>query len=138
MPVIRRGEASDLAEVEAIHADSPEAAGWTVADYLQYDFRVAECGGHVAGFLVSRVVAEGECELLNLAVAPGFRRQGVAGGLVRALAEQFRGVIWLEVRESNSAARKFYKIMGFQEVSRRVGYYDFPPESAIVMKFHSC
>ena len=138
MPVIRRGEARDLEAVAAIQAASPEAARWSVADYLRCDLRVAGCGGRVAGFLVSRVVAEGECELLTLAVAPEFRRQGIGGGLVNALVEEFRGAIWLEVRESNNAARKFYGFMGFQEIGRRVGYYDAPAEAAIVMKFHSC
>jgi ribosomal protein S18 acetylase RimI-like enzyme len=72
MPIIRRGEAGDLEGVEAIQSASPEAAHWKAADYLQYEFTVAICGGTVAGFLVWRRVAEGEAELLNLAVAPGF------------------------------------------------------------------
>jgi len=46
--------------------------------------------------------------------------------------------VFLEVRESNQAARIFYKSMGFQEVSTRREYYEFPSEAAIVMKFHSC
>ena len=121
-----------------IQAASPEAAQWDVSDYLRYDFRVSVCGTRVAGFLVSRTLTEGETELLNLAVAPGFRRQGVARKLVESLLGEARGVVYLEVRESNRAARKFYNQMGFQEVSWRSGYYQEPPEAAIVMKFHSC
>ena len=136
--VIRRGTPGDLAEVAAIQAASPEAAQWHVSDYLSYDFRVSVCGILVAGFLVSRVLVEGETELLNLAVAPEFRRQGVARKLVESLLAESPGVVYLEVRESNRAARKFYNRMGFQEVSSRPGYYQAPPEAAIVMKFHSC
>jgi ribosomal-protein-alanine N-acetyltransferase len=136
--VIRRGGPGDLAEVAVIQAASPEAARWDVADYLQYDFRVSVCGIRVAGFLVSRTLAEGETELLNLAVAPQFRRQGVARKLVESLLAESPGVVYLEVRESNRAARKFYNHMGFHEVSSRSGYYQDPPEAAIVMKFHSC
>jgi ribosomal-protein-alanine N-acetyltransferase len=136
--VIRRGGASDLAEVAAVQAASPEAAQWDAAGYLQYDFRVSVCGIRVAGFLVSRTVAEGETELLNLAVAPEFRRQGMARKLVESLLAESPGVVYLEVRESNLAARKFYNRLGFQEVSLRPGYYQAPPEAAIVMKFHSC
>jgi ribosomal-protein-alanine acetyltransferase len=136
--VIRRGEPRDLAEVTVIQAASPEAARWNVTDYLQYDFRVSVCGIRVAGFLVSRTLAKGETELLNLAVAPEFRRQGVARRLVESLLGESPGVVYLEVRESNRAARKFYNHMGFQEVSSRSGYYEAPPEAAIVMKFHSC
>ena len=135
---IRRGGPRDLAQVAVIQAASPEAAQWSAADYLQYDFRVSVCGIRVAGFLVSRVVAQGETELLNLAVAPEFRRRGVARMLVESLLAESPGVVYLEVRESNWAARKFYNRMGFQEVSSRSGYYQAPPEAAIVMKFHSC
>jgi ribosomal-protein-alanine acetyltransferase len=138
MTVIRRGGPGDLSEVAAVQAASPEAAQWDVADYLRYDFRVSVCGIRVAGFLVSRSVAEGETELLNLAVAPGFRRRGVARRLVESLMAESPGVLYLEVRESNGAARKFYHHLGFQEVTLRSGYYQEPPEAAIVMKFHSC
>jgi len=136
--VIRRGGPGDLAEVAVIQAASPEAAQWDSADYPRYDFRVSLRGIRVAGFLVSRMVAEGETELLNLAVAPEFRRQGVARKLVESLLGESPGVVYLEVRESNRAARTFYNHMGFQEVSSRPGYYQAPPEAAIVMKFHSC
>ena len=136
--VIRRGGPGDLAQVALIQAASPEAAQWDAADYLHYDFRVSVCGIRVAGFMVSRALAEGETELLNLAVAPEFRRQGVARKLVGSLLDESPGVVYLEVRESNLAARRFYNRMGFQEVSSRIGYYQAPPEAAIVMKFHSC
>ena len=136
--VIRRGAPGDLAQVAAIQAASPEAAQWDAAGYLLYDFHVSVRGIRMAGFLVSRTLVEGETELLNLAVAPEFRRQGVARKLVKALLAASPGVVYLEVRESNRAARKFYNCMGFQEVSSRSGYYQAPPEAAIVMKFHSC
>jgi ribosomal protein S18 acetylase RimI-like enzyme len=136
--VIRRGGPDDLAQVALIQAASPEAAQWDVAGYLPYDFRILVCGIRVAGFLVSRTLVEGEIELLNLAVATGFRRQGVARKLVESLLAESPGVVYLEVRESNLAARRFYNHMGFQEVSLRIGYYQAPPEAAIVMKFHSC
>jgi ribosomal-protein-alanine N-acetyltransferase len=138
MPVIRRGEAQDLTEIEAIQAASPESAHWDVTGYLQYDLRVEMCGSRVAGFLVARSVADGENELLNLAVGPEFRRQGVARRLVASLIAGMRGEIFLEVRESNKAARNLYKSMDFKEVSRREKYYESPAEAAIVMKFHSC
>ena len=136
--VIRRGGPDDLAQVAIIQAASPEAAQWDAASYLRYDFRVSACGIRVAGFLVSRTLVEGEAELLNLAVAPEFRRRGVARRLVESLLAESPGVVYLEVRESNRTARKFYNSMGFQEVSSRSGYYRNPPEAAIVMKFHSC
>jgi ribosomal-protein-alanine N-acetyltransferase len=62
----------------------------------------------------------------------------VARKLVESLLAESPGVVYLEVRESNRAAREFYNHMGFQAVTLRPGYYQTPPEAAIVMKFHSC
>ncbi|HJT88490.1 MAG TPA: ribosomal protein S18-alanine N-acetyltransferase [Bryobacteraceae bacterium] len=138
MIVVRRGEARDVVVVRAIQASSPQAAQWDPADYPQYDFRVAAEGLRVLGFLVARTLAAGECEILNLAVAPDCRRRGVARALVGSLLEQFEGAVYLEVRASNLAARQFYKSFGFQEITVRPQYYESPPEAAIVMKFHSC
>jgi ribosomal-protein-alanine acetyltransferase len=138
MFLIRRGEPADLPAIEAIQQASPEAAQWNVADYLAHDFRVAEDGGRLAGFVVARLVAADESEILTIAVAPEHRRRGVARRLLMALLEGFFGNVYLEVRESNSAARGFYKTIGFQEVNTRYHYYLAPPEAAIVMKFHSC
>ena len=138
MPVIRRGEAGDLEAVAAIQSASPQAAHWAVADYLKYQFTVAIMDDAVAGFLVWRPLAAGESEVLNLAVSPAFRRQGIARELLKTLLNLRDVEIFLEVRESNRTARIFYKSMGFQEVSTRRLYYDSPLEAAIVMKFHSC
>jgi ribosomal-protein-alanine N-acetyltransferase len=135
---IRPGTAEDLTAVEAIQGASPEAAQWNSGDYLQYGFVVAVEQGAVAGFLVTRPVAPGEHEILNLAVARANRRRGLAASLLNAWLADTSGDVFLEVRESNEAARKFYKYMGFQQVSLRQNYYRNPPEAAIVMKFHSC
>jgi ribosomal-protein-alanine acetyltransferase len=138
MPVIRRGIPADLPEVAAIQAASPEAPQWNAADYLQYDWLVAVCGTQVRGFLAFRTLVASEREILNLAVAPGSRRQGIARELWNSFLQGFSGSIYLEVRETNHAARSLYNSIGFQEISRRPRYYSSPPEAAIVMKFHSC
>jgi ribosomal-protein-alanine N-acetyltransferase len=138
MPTVRRGEVSDLDAIEVIQKASPEAAQWSSAEYLQYDLLVAVRGVHVVGFAVFRTVAPGEREILNLAVTPKFRRQGIAHALWKALEESFRGATYLEVRASNLAAQKFYKSVGFEELTVRPGYYQNSSEPAIVMKFHSC
>ena len=138
MITVRRGEPADLAAIRAIQAASPDAAQWAVTDYLQYDLFVAPHGVRIAGFLATRPLAPGECEILNLAVAPEYRRQGVARALLAAFFESFSGAIFLEVRASNRAARSLYKSLGFEEVMARPAYYQEPPEAAIVMKFHSC
>ncbi|MGO9232108.1 MAG: ribosomal protein S18-alanine N-acetyltransferase [Bryobacteraceae bacterium] len=138
MPAIRRGSAEDLAAIAAIQAASPEAADWQPADYLAHRLLVAIGGAGVMGFVAARPVAEGEFEILNLAVAPEFRRQGIARELLEALFQDSHGTFFLEVRESNQAAQMCYKSLGFQSIGRRPGYYEGPSEAAIVMKFHSC
>jgi len=138
MPEIRRGTAADLPAVAAIQDASPEAAQWNVGDYLDHDFLVAIVGKSVAGFAVLRNVAPDERELLNIAVAPDLRRKGVARALWRASITGFHGNVFLEVRASNAVAIALYNSLNFNTVSTRDNYYNFPPDAAIVMKFHSC
>jgi ribosomal-protein-alanine N-acetyltransferase len=138
MTVFRPGGAADLDAVESMQYQSPEAAHWNPKDYLEHELWVATVEGAAVGFVALRRVANDEAEILNLAVAREFRRKHVAEGLMRAALEHFHGTVFLEVRESNNAARQFYKYLGFQVVTIRTSYYDSPPESAIVMKFHSC
>jgi len=133
----RPGSGGDLEAIARIQAASPEAAQWDVSEYLKYYLLVVECGGRVAGFAVARRLAEGESELLNLAVDPAFRRRGVGRRLMSELTSSHAGTLWLEVRESNADGRKFYKSLGFRETGRRPGYYAGTDESAIVMNVHS-
>ncbi len=116
--VVRRGGPGDLDSIDRIQSASPEAAQWNVREYLEYDFAVAVCGECVAGFAIARRVAEGESELLNLAVDPAFRRRGIGRRLLAELTTSHPGVLWLEVRESNGVARKFYESLGFGESGR--------------------
>jgi [ribosomal protein S18]-alanine N-acetyltransferase len=138
MTVIRPAQVADWDAVAAIQSACPEAAHWPVAQYVPYEFTVSIADGTVAGFLVWRRLAEGECEVLNLAVAPAFRRRGIGRELLHPLLNSRGNQIFLEVRASNQAARVFYKSLGFHEVSIRHLYYESPSEAAIVMKFHSC
>ena len=138
MPAIRRAAANDLEEIAAIQAACPEAAQWKADSYTLCDIWVAEQENRVMGFVAGRSLGGGEYELLNLAVAPEFRRRGIARELIRTLAKSSVRTIFLEVRQSNSAARELYKSMGFREIGMRDQYYDCPLEAAIVMKFHSC
>ena len=136
--VIRRGEVRDLEAVRQIQTRSSGAAQWEAEDYLLQEFLVAVESGRVVGFLVARRLAEGESEILNLAVESGFRRKGVARELFGAWFGEVSGSVFLEVRESNQTGRDFYQALGFKEVGRRPAYYNNPREAAIVLKFHSC
>jgi ribosomal protein S18 acetylase RimI-like enzyme len=134
---VRPMEPGDLAAVAAIQAAAPEAAQWAPADYLGpgCEAVVATLDGDLAGFLVCRRLAEGEWELLNLAVDPARRRRGLARRLLAAALAGRPGDWYLEVRAANAAARKLYESIGFRTVQLRQNYYHAPPDDGIVMKF---
>ncbi len=98
---------------------------------------VALKGGQMVGYLLARHVG-GSGEILNLAVAPGVRRKGVGKALLAAGLRVFDGLdveeIFLEVRESNQAARTLYLAEGFAVVGMRRGYYRSPLEDALVLR----
>jgi ribosomal-protein-alanine N-acetyltransferase len=131
--IIRAARAEDFAGIGRIQAASPEAAQWTPVECL-----VAYLDDQLAGFLVFRKTDLTELEVLNLAVDPPFRRRGIARQMMQFMLAGHRVEVFLEVRESNQTARKFYESIGFQEISRRKEYYKNPVESGIVMKFLSC
>lgn len=134
---LRAAEAADIAEINAIQATAPEASQWLPQDYLTFDCRVATVDGRVAGFIVSRAVADREREILNVAVRPDLRRLGIATELLRAELARSAGAHFLEVRESNAAARQLYERLGFEIAGSRPGYYENPPETGIVMRIFS-
>lgn len=136
-PRIRPVAPTDIDPIVAIQATAQEASQWKPEDYLTYDCHVATVGGSLAGFIVSRRIDEKEREILNVAVHPGMRRRGVAAELIRAEIARWPGTHFLEVRESNWPARELYRKLRFEEIGTRAGYYENPPEAAIVMRFYS-
>jgi [ribosomal protein S18]-alanine N-acetyltransferase len=77
-------------------------------------------------------------EVLNLAVAPEFRRRGIGGALLDAGLAAFRrrkvDEVFLEVRESNIEAQALYIGHGFRPVGQRSAYYRNPREDALVLR----
>jgi len=95
--------------------------------------------GHskLAGFIVARIVGP-EWEIENLAVCAAARRQHLGTRLVLEIVElaRSRGAtsVWLEVRQSNSAARALYEGCGFVQTGSRVDYYRDPAEDAVLYR----
>ena len=94
-------------------------------------------GGKLLGFAIAWHVLD-EGELANLAVAPEHRRRGIGQALLDAVTTDALGrgtsQLYLEVRESNSAARQLYGAAGFEEVGRRKRYYRHPVEDALILR----
>lgn len=148
--IIRHATAADLAAMQAIEQHAATAAHWTAADYekifnapeLQTDWRrialVIEDAGKVEGFLVAQTVG-GEWELENVAIQPDARRRGhgtrLVGELLDLARAQGASAVFLEVRESNRAARSLYEKWAFVESGRRPRYYREPEEGAVTYKF---
>ena len=139
--VARRITPADVPAVLALQARSTEASQWSAEGYIraaagEYPAWVAGGGEGIHGFLVMRTAAD-ESEILNLAVEPERRRQGIASALLAAAIEACRAAgaksVYLEVRESNAVAIAFYRSSGFEPTGRRARYYQDPPEAAVVM-----
>src|SRR5579872_1974705 len=124
--MIRDFDACDLERVRKLLSSIPEVAQWPADDFLlasqkNFSLRVAEEKGTVCGLVVFRIMAD-ESEILILAVDSSQRRRGTGSRLIEDViaASKAAGVrkIFLEVRDSNGAARDFYARMGFTEAGR--------------------
>ena len=76
-------------------------------------------GETVAGYVGSQSVL-GESDMMNLAVAPAYRRQGIGKALVEALLWELsedNHCLTLEVRASNAPALALYENLGFRQIS---------------------
>jgi ribosomal-protein-alanine N-acetyltransferase len=137
--LIRLGEATDL---------SP----WTASNYLEelqnphaIMLRLAdEDDNSTCGFIVGRLVTGSEivtrpdAEIYNIAVRPDRQGNGHGQELFDEFAatcrERLVANIWLEVRESNHRAIRFYQKNGFNCVQSRPSFYENPRENALLMK----
>jgi ribosomal-protein-alanine N-acetyltransferase len=149
---IRRAARSDLAAMLRIEQAS-FADPWTVdslstalslarmrvlvAEFAEMGGQRGDATPEVLGYVVALVVGS-ESEIADLAVAPEARRLGIGRALlneaIAALAAAAVRTVYLEVRESNQAARTLYASAGFAPVGRRRGYYRSPVEDALVLR----
>lgn len=125
-------EPAAAAYVEAmvrIHAASFPAGERWGRDAIALQLELPGAFGFVAtagGFILARVAAD-ESEILTIAVDPAVRRCGVGRRLIlnTLLDAGSRGAatMFLEVSETNHAARAMYRALGFAEIGRRARYY---------------
>ena len=98
---------------------------------------VAVENGKVLGYVGSQTVL-GETDMMNIAVHPDFRNQGIATdlivGLIGALEKRGSHSLMLEVRASNEEAIRVYHRLGFEEVGKRRNYYRNPKEDALILR----
>ena len=79
-----------------------------------------------------------EADIMNVAVHPDFRRQGIAEALINRLVAELKErdihALLLEVRVSNTPAITLYEKLGFSQVGRRKNYYHNPKEDALILR----
>lgn len=131
---------AQVAELEKICFGTEAWSEKSVASELENELAlwlVAEDGGEVLGYVGSQTVM-GETDMMNVAVHPNYRKQGIASGLIAGLigALQKNGshCLTLEVRASNEPAKSLYKRLDFEEVGIRKNYYRNPKEDALILR----
>ena len=112
-------------EIYRRELENPQSVGFVCKD-----------GDAVIGMIHCNFVLD-ELTLNTLCVDTAYRRQGIAKQLWKAVTEMMQGVCtvcYLEVRESNEAARTLYASLGFVRNGYRPHYYSQPEEAAVLMQ----
>jgi ribosomal-protein-alanine N-acetyltransferase len=158
MVQVRPAVAADQSQLMEIASHSETAAQWNPREYQKLfmsetatsETDVSETGqnrmvfvieqdGKVSGFLISHQLGN-EWEIENIAVTGSAQRGGLGTRLLseflNLVRERGGRAIFLEVRESNLAARALYRKSAFVETGRRKNYYENPPEDALILQFN--
>lgn len=130
---------SQIAELEKICFSAPwseQSIAYELNNPLSL-WLVAMDGDAVAGYIGSQSVPP-ESDVMNVAVFPQYRRQGIGQMLVRSLAMELKTAgntsLTLEVRASNDSAIALYEKLGFIQVGMRPNYYRNPREDALILQ----
>lgn len=137
--MMKKEDILQLAELEKRCFSDP----WSVSAF-EYELKnplsvwlIAAEGDQVAGYVGSQTVID-ESDMMNIAVAPAYRRQGIAEKLISMLIVQLKergsNSLTLEVRASNIPAIGLYQKLGFTQVGRRPNYYRNPKEDALILR----
>ena len=136
---MRQEHVAQVAELEKLCFSAPWSEN-SIASELNNPrsfWLVALDGERVAGYVGSQTVMD-ESDMMNVAVHPDYRKQGIATALIVGLVEELRNrgshCLTLEVRASNETAISVYRKLEFQEVGRRKNYYRNPREDALILR----
>ena len=139
--MIRTMQANDLADVVAIE-HVVQSHPWRIQQFQEslqsYQCTVIEQMGQVVGFCILQPVLD-EANLLLMAIHPQCHGQGLGYQLLEQSIAQLKNhpiQIFLEVRESNTAAIGLYEKAGFHQIDVRKNYYPKPDgskEHAVIM-----
>ncbi len=138
---IRPMTMEDCGQVAAIEAAS-FSMPWSLRAFTdtvnKHNFRyfVAEEEGEILGYCGFLYVLD-EAEIPNVCVKASARKRGIGKQMMQVLCSEAEKLgiymLFLEVRESNTAARSLYKSLGFVENGLRKNFYEQPVEHAVLM-----
>lgn len=141
MVVVRRMKLEDCEQVATIEEES-FSAPWSLQAFQHtlelenYRYFVAEQKGEILGYCGFTFVLE-EAEIPNVCVKASARSQGIGKQMLNFLEEEAKKlgitILYLEVRQSNQAARRLYTLLGFEEDGIRRNFYELPKENAVLM-----
>jgi len=139
--VIRLMQERDLESVAAIER-LVQTHPWSKQQFQEslasYQCTVYEQANQVVGFCILQPVLD-EANLLLMAIHPSQQGKGLGYALLDDSIQQLKNnpiQIFLEVRESNSAAIRLYEKTGFHQIDLRKNYYPNPDgsrEHAVIM-----
>ncbi|HLQ50384.1 MAG TPA: ribosomal protein S18-alanine N-acetyltransferase [Terriglobales bacterium] len=145
---IRPADSTDLLAMLAIEKHAATAAHWSIEQYealfrasgqiaLIVQEETQQEKAQVQGFIIARAIGV-EWEIENIALAGPARRRGLGTRLLGEFLDLARAqgaeAVFLEVRESNRAARALYEKWSFMRSGRRQKYYKDPEEDAILYR----
>lgn len=138
------GELIQIGEAANLSPWTPQGYRDEMKDPASIMLRLIDEENSIIGFVVGRLILGGEiesrldAEIYNIAVTEPNRRRGCAQLLfdefLATCREKQVANIWLEVRESNENAIKFYEKNGFERIRTRPSFYRNPRENAHVMR----
>jgi len=141
MITFRKMVKEDAAGVEIVEKASfgmpwSRQSFWEAAVNKDAYYLLALDENEIVGYAGTWLVAD-EAHIMNVAIAPMHRMMGLGRKmmveLIRIVKEKGITAMTLEVRPSNTVARKLYEKMGFKSVGLRKGYYEDNKEDAMIM-----
>lgn len=133
---LKESEISAIAEIEKLSFLKP----WS-EESIKSSFNSNSCRfftaktDKIVGYIGLSIAAD-EGYILNVAVLPDYRGQGIGRNLVSFVIENYSeslSFLTLEVRPSNKPAVNLYTSLGFKKVGERPSYYSNPTENALLL-----
>ena len=140
--IIERAQISDAQDIFGIECACFSDA-WSLSAICSHlegthtrTFIARDGEGRALGY-ISTLLLPPEAEIYRVAALPEQRRRKIGSRLLEAFISDAEKEgcesLFLEVRESNTAAKGLYFSHGFSEVGQRKNYYKDPKEDALIL-----